>query len=250
MNWGRMELNGDLMSAKLLLIGAVVISIMLLGCTGTPQLPAAQQQQLPAQNPPAIEARTGANAENASVQPQPQKQYTCSLTLTPSVISPGSSTTIGFAVQSGQSVEFTYNCGNETRGISTGGLIAGSRLCQFNIPGNVDVWIKADGVVCAQKTLIVQQPQSAKKCYIDPSSVKSDLANYYYSARVQFSGFSPQDELVWVCDHTTARQVLGGGGAIGMPLYSDIYCDFHSRPENSTIDVSIGNVSCGSISTR
>ena len=233
------------------MIGAVIISVMLLGCTGIPQQPAAQQQ-LPAQNPPAINARTGANVENASAQPQQQKQYACSLTLTPPTISPGSSTDIGFTVQSNENVKFTYNCGNETRGISTGGLITGSRLCQFDTLGNVDVWIKADGVVCAQKTLAVQQPQTAKTCYINPSSVKRDLTNYYYSMRVQFSGFSPQDKLVWVCDYTTTTQALGGSlsGAVGMPLYSDIYCDFHSRPENSAIEVSIGNVSCGSISTR
>jgi len=240
------------MNTKFLLISAVIMSILLLGCIAPPQQSTAQQQQLPAQNAPAINARTGANVENPVVaQPQQQKQYTCFLTLTPSTISPGGSTDIGFAVQSEQKVEFTYNCGSEIRGISTGGLTTGSRLCQFSTPGNVDVWIKADGVVCAQKTLTVQQPQTAKTCYIDPSSVKRDLTNYYYEARVQFSGFSPQDELVWVCDRTTARHTLGGGGsAMGMPLYSDIYCDFKSQPENSAIEVSIGAVSCGSISTR
>jgi hypothetical protein len=228
-------------------MAAVIISILLLGCTGTPQQPATQQQ--PASNPPAINARTGTNVENTSAQPQQQKQYTCSLTLTPSTIDAGSSTDIGFAVQTQESVVFTYNCGDEIREISTGGLTGGSRLCQFNTPGNVDVWIKADGVVCAQETLVVQQPQTAKTCYINQSSVKRDLTNYHYEARVQFSGFSPQDELVWVCDHTTARHTLGGS-TLGMPLYSDIYCYFSSQPENSTIDVSIGNVSCGSISTR
>ena len=244
------------MNTKLLLIATVIISILLLGCTGSQQ-PAAQQQQppaaqqQPAQNPPAINARTGANVENTTAQPQQQKQYTCSLTLTPSTISAGSSTDIGFAVQSKESVVFTYNCGSEIREIATGGLTGGSRLCQFNTPGNVDVWIKADGVVCAQKTLFVQQPQTtAKTCSIDPSSVKRDLTNYYYEARVQFSGFSSQDELVWVCDHTTTRQTLGGAGVMGMPLSIDIYCDFKGQPENSAIEVSIGNVSCGSISTR
>lgn len=241
------------MNTKILLMATVILSILLLGCTAIQQSaaqpPAAQQQ--PVQNPPAINARTGANVENPSVQPQQQpKQYDCTLTLTPSTIDAGSSTEIGFAVQSGQTVKFTYNCGNEIREISSGGLTTGSRLCQFNTPGNVDLWIKADGVVCAQKTLIVQQPQVAKTCYIDQSSVKRDLTNYYYEARVQFSGFSPQDELVWICDHTTARHTLGGDGAIGMPRYSDIYCDFNGRPENSAIDVSIGSVSCGSISTR
>ena len=233
------------------------MSILLLGCTGVPQQPAAQQQQQPAaqqqpvQNPPAINARTGTNVENASAQPQQQTQYSCSLTLTPPAIYAGSSTEIGFAVQSNENVEFTYNCGNETRGISTGGLTTGSRLCQFDAPGTVDVWIKADGVICAQKELTVQQqPQAAKTCYIDPSSVKRDLANYYYEARVQFAGFTPQDKLAWVCDYTTTTQTLGGGSAIGMPLYSDIYCDFSGRPVKDTIDVSIGNVSCGSISTR
>ena len=237
------------MDTKLLLMATLIISILLLGCTGTQQQPAAQPQ--PAQKPPAINARTGANVETTSAQPQRQKHSTCSLTLTPSTIYAGSSTEIGFAVQSKGSVVFTYNCGNEIREISTGGLTGGSRLCQFNSPGNVNVWIKADGVVCAQKTLIVQQPQTtAKTCYIDQSSVKRNLVNYYYEARVQFSGFSPQDVLVWTCDRTTARHTIGGDEAMGMPLYSDIYCDFNGQPTNSAIDVSIGSISCGSISTR
>lgn len=236
------------MNARVLMTAAVIVSIMLLGCAGIQQQPAAQGQ--PAQNPPAIKERTGANVENTPAQPQHQKQYTCSLTLTPPTINAGDSVDIGFAVQSEESVAFTYNCGDEIRGISTGGLTSGSRLCQFNAPGSVEVWIKADGVVCAQKTLVVQQAQTAKTCYIDQSSVKRDLANYYYEARVQFTGFSPQDELVWVCDYTTARQRLGGGGVVGMPLYSDIYCDFNGQPKKDAIEVSIGNVPCGSISTR
>ena len=244
-----------MMDTKLLLIACAIMSVMLLGCTGAPGQPAAQQpgaqQQSPAQNPPAINARTGANVENTTAaQPVQQKQYTCALTLSPSTIDAGSSTEVGFAVQSGQSVAFTYNCGDEVRAISTGGLTSGSRLCQFNTPGSVDVWIKADGVVCAQKTLVVQQPATAKTCSIDQSSVTRDLTNYIYDARVQFTGFSPTDELVWVCDRTTTRHTLGGNGALGMPLYSDIYCDFASQPVSGAITVSIGNVSCGSISTR
>jgi hypothetical protein len=216
------------------------------------QQAAAQQQALPAQNPPAINARTGANIENATTQPQQQKQFTCSLTLNPSTINLSGSTEVGFAVQSEQKVVFTYNCGSDIREISSGGLTTGYRLCQFNTPGSVDVWIKADGVVCAQKTLTVQQPQVTKTCYIDPSSVKRDLANYYYAMRVEFRGFSPQDKMVWICDYTTTTKTLGGdiSGSVGMPLYSDIYCDFNGQPVKDTIDVSIGNVSCGSISTR
>jgi len=243
------------MNTKILLAASAIVSILLMaGCIAIPIQSSEQQQsavqQQPEQNEPAINARTGTNVENAAVWPQQQKQYTCALTLNPSIITPGSSTEIGFAVQSEQKMEFTYNCGNEIREISTGGMTSGFRLCQFDTPGNVDVWIKADGVVCAQKTLLVQEDPAAKTCYIDQSSVKQDLANYNYEARVHFTGFSPQDELVWICDRTTARHPLGGSGAAGMPLYSDIYCDFAGRPENSNIDVSIGSTSCGSISTR
>jgi len=254
-----MEIEGDLMNTRFLLMATLVMTILLLGCT-IPQQPAvrqqqdaAQQQQQPEQNMPAINARTGANVENTAVPPAqaPPKQYTCSLTLNPSTIAPGGSTEIGFAVQSEQKVAFTYNCGNEIREISSGGLTSGFRLCEFYTSGNIDVWIKADGVVCAQKTLVVQPSQAAKTCYIDQSSVKRDLANYVYDARVHFTGFTPQDELVWICDRTTTNHPLGGGGAaMGMPLYSDIYCDFTARPVNDAIEVSIGSVSCGSISTR
>lgn len=233
------------MDTKLLLIASVIISFMLLGCTS-----ASQQQPPPSQNTAAIDARTGANTVNATPLPPQQKQYTCALTLNPSTINAGSSTEVGFSVQSAQNVAFTYSCGNETRDISTGGLTSGSRLCQFGAPGSVEVWIKADGAICAQETLTVVQPQSAKTCYINQSSVSRDLAGHHYAARVQFTGFSPQDKLVWICDRTTATHTLGGDGTYGMPLYSDIYCDFPGVPQMDSIDVSIGNVSCGSISTR
>lgn len=238
-------------NAKLFLVAVavVIVSILLLGCISAPQQPAQ-----PAQNPPSINARTGANVEPPTILPQEQtpaqKKYTCSLTLNPATIDAGSSTQIGFAVHSDANPSFTYNCGDEIREISTGGLTTGFRLCQFNSPGNVEVWIKADGTTCAQQTLTVQQAQIAKTCSIDQSSVQRDLTNYYYDAMVQFSGFSPQDELMWICDYTTATKKLGGGGAAGMPLYTNIYCDFTGQPVSGTIEVSIGNVSCGSISTR
>ena len=249
------------MSTEFLLMASAIMSLLLLGCASQCNSPNCTNGSFcigincsgaqPAQTPPAINARTGANAENATIQAVQPKQHTCALTLNPSTINPGDSTEIGFAVQSEQKVEFTYNCGSDIRVISTGGLTSGFRLCQFDTPGNIDVWIKEDGAVCAQKTLVVRQAQTAKTCYIDQTSVKRDLANYVYEARVQFTGFAPQDELVWVCDRTTTRHPLGGGGAaMGMPLYSDIYCDFTSRPTSGSIDVSIGSVSCGSISTR
>jgi hypothetical protein len=239
---------------------SAVLFILLLGCTGTQQQPPTQQQSGVAaqeqannastgQTSPEINARTGANVENLTSPPQQQEQATCSLNLTPSTISPGGFTDIGYSVQSNDNnVVFTYNCGNQTLAISSGGLTNGFKLCQFDTPGNVDIWIKANGVVCAQQTLSVSQPTSNETCYIDPNSVTRDLVNHDYSAAVHFSGFPPQDVLTWTCDQTTATHVLGGS-ASGMPLYTNIYCDFTGQPTSGAIEVSIGNVSCGSIST-
>ena len=183
-----------------------------------------------------------------------EKEYTCSLEISPATITAGSSTDISISVYTPDRVEFEYNCGNDVRGITTGGLSKLTRLCQFNDVGVVNVWVKADGKICAQKTLIVKPretlSQVAKTCSIDSASVKRDLSSYYYEAKVNFAGFSAQDEIVWTCDYTVATQKLGDGGLFVDSRSKVISCDYDDRPVKESITVSVGNMNCGTISTR
>ncbi|HIH18699.1 TPA: hypothetical protein HA225_01855 [Candidatus Micrarchaeota archaeon] len=252
------------MELKALIFVLGLISLLAFGCAaaqglgGNSQGPSVYGQPAPPGSPNATTAqveRTGTGA-NPGVGAQPgetseKSQSSCSLALSPQSIYAGDSTEVGFSVYSSQNSIFTFNCGEEIREISTGGLISGSRMCQFNSPGEQTVWIKEGERVCAEAKLVVKDKQLApKNCYINESTVKRDLGNYYYETRVHFSGFSPDDELKWVCDYTVTRKKLGGDSVMGMPLYSDIYCDFSKSPYKDSIIVSIGEITCGSISTR
>lgn len=190
---------------------------------------------------------TGEPGENAT---QGGSATTCRLELNPSTIRAGESTDISFAVSAGAPVEFTYNCGEEIRGISTGGMTGGSRLCQFKTPGQVAVWIKADGKVCAQQALNVLGSDSNKTCSIDQGSIEKNLQDYTYKFTVYFDGMSLEDKIVWNCDRTTATKGLYGDPTMGMTRSEILSCDFNSRPLKDTMEVSVGGVPCGTVSTR
>lgn len=250
------------MTGKLLLALSVLSMFLAFGCVVIQQPQPAQPvqgNQQPSQgnvqSPPAVNERTGA-AVSPDETPKPPEslnntQTTCALTLTPDIIFAGDSTEIGFSISTKGDTAFTYNCGNETRGISTGGLTNGVRLCQFNDAGAQAVWIKADNEVCAQQMLTVKPRNlSPRNCNIDESSIVRNLQDYTYQATVNFDGFEPTDNLTWVCDFTTAKKTIGGDPVLGMPKYSIISCDYSSTPRKDNIDVSIAGVPCGSISTR
>ena len=265
------------MKFAFLIMAAAVLSLLLLGCTGQ-QASSSQPNSAPSPNPqappsqhpkdvtPALN-KTNATAAPPAQQPnntpqapasnntpaQPKKSYTCSLTLDPSTIQRGGTTEIGYSVYAESNVKFTYNCGNETLGISTGGLTAGSRLCEFYTPGEGTVWIKADGVVCAEKNLTVLQEgqsQAAKKCWIDETTLDRGSQSYHYAVTVYYEGFSETDAMAWICDNTTATSVLGPGPFGGMSTMKRISCDYPQRPEKDYMEVSIGKTPCGRLSTR
>lgn len=255
------------MPGKLQLPLALLIASMLLafGCVVIQQ-PAqiAQGNQQPlkqppapgnVQSPPAVNERTGAAVSpNETLKPSEsldKTQTTCALTLNPDTIFAGDSTEIGFSVSTKGDAAFTYSCGGETMGISTGGLTNGVRLCQFKEAGEQIVWIKADGEVCAQKILAVKPRSLApRNCRIDESSIVRNLQDYTYQATVYFDGFEPNDSLTWTCDFTTAKKTIGGDPVLGMPKYSIISCDYTAQPRKDTIAVSVAGVPCGTISTR
>jgi hypothetical protein len=43
---------------------------------------------------------------------------------------------------------------------------------------------------------------------------------------------------------------LSGDAALGMPRYDIIYCDYPETPRKGAIEVFVGGVACGNISTR
>lgn len=196
--------------------------------------------------------RTGTGvAPDAGSNRPPSGQISCTLKLDPQEIAPGGYALVSYDTYSEREVRFTYNCGEQVTAISNGGLVSGAKLCQFNKSGRQQVWIKAGGIICAQANLTVGQvPDSFMNCYVNQSSMRRNLEDYYYSARVQFSGFSAGAVLEWRCGSTTANKTLNEALGAGMPLYEEIYCDFPERPGSDAIPVSISGFSCGAIPTR
>ena len=234
---------------KLVILAIVVCSLLLLGCTGTPapSQPSANGQQPPAGSNQQAANTAGQAQGGNTVQPAPAQDYTCALTLTPGTITAGGASDIGYSVSAQSDHTFTFNCGDEIREISTGGLTTGTRLCTFNTAGSIAVWIKADGNVCAQKTLVVLPREQGESCNVTLTS--RDDSSHTYKFRVNFKGFAPTDSILWICDYTGTTKVIGGSEN-GQWLYQDLYCDYVSTPVMDTINVSIAGVDCGTISTR
>lgn len=239
---------------KSVLIVLIACALLIFGCTASPSpaQPAGNQQAAPSQ-PSATGQQPPAGSEqepvaNATAPLQEQEQdYTCALSLSPATIYGGESTDVGFSVSAKSSHVFTFNCGDEIREISTGGLTTGSRLCQFNTEGNVSVWIKADGRVCAMKTLTVLPRAQGRSCNVSLTS--KDDSTHVYNFRVNFKGFEPSDNITWVCDFTTTTKGIGGSKS-GQWLYQDLSCDYVDVPRKDVIGISIAGVECGQISTR
>lgn len=248
---------------KFAVFALIAAALLLLGCAAS-QPGTGEQGQQPAagaQNPqekttpPQQKELTGTGTQPESqpvetqVPPAQKKLYTCALTLSPETIQAGQSTDIGFSVSTKDNVVFTYNCGDEVREISTGGLTGGSRLCQFNTAGTVQVWIKADGEVCAQKLLTVR-PNVPSNANCSVNLTGRNAESDYYEMRVDFTGFAPEENITWTCDYTTINRMIGGTAVVGMPLYEIISCDYSEKPRKDFIEVFVGGLKCGQVSTR
>lgn len=159
-----------------LLLAAIACAFLLLfGCIAAPAQPGnqtgAQQNQSvggeawkapapqdKASQSQAVAERTGAAVDSRNTsQQQGALKIACSLLLLPERIYAGETVEVAYNTYSSGGARFTFNCGGKETGISSGGLASGSRLCQFNQTGEIAVWIKADGTVCAQKALYVLQ---------------------------------------------------------------------------------------------
>ena len=234
---------------------AVLAAMMLVlaGCASQQQGAVGQQASGGANNVGTgqqAQKTVGTVVKTSTGKVAPEPEVTCAIVLSPQKIYARESTDISYKVYSSGNTKFTYNCGDEIRSISSGGLITGSRICQFNSPGNQAVWIKADGELCAVKNLeVVETSLAPRRCWINESSIIVRPADFYYSATVYYEGFAENDTLTWVCDRTTATTKLGSGAFGGTGKMRDIYCDYSAKPEKD-IKVTIGEISCGSISTQ
>jgi hypothetical protein len=256
---------GGHVDMKLLI--ALPLLILLFGCViAQEQSPSQPPAQSPSATPPSqwdgAPGPSSANQSDNSPSPQTPLQplptpgkpvYTCSLSLDSQTINAGGSTTINWDVYSPENTVFTYNCGNETRSIATGGMSSGFRICEFDAPGETIVWIKADGVICAQQTLTVEgsAPSATKACSIDKSSIEQRLDDYYYSANVEYSGFAPDDLVVWSCASSYSAQTrVGGDDKLGPTTSKHIFYDFKEKPPCAYIKVTVGGMDCGGIPTN
>ncbi|MCX6773004.1 MAG: hypothetical protein NTV88_04510 [Candidatus Micrarchaeota archaeon] len=182
------------------------------------------------------------------VQTEPKKQYTCSLTLTPSTIEAGHSTDVGFSVATKDNVIFTYDCGSEKREIATGGLTGGERLCDYAQPGTYTVSIYADGVPCASQMLTVQTvpgTTAGKSC--SANLTKSDIGTHYYEITAYFDGFPSTDSIKWICDYTTTESGIETAGNLGTSRQKTLTCQYTDKPAHNYIDVYVGGILCNRV---
>jgi hypothetical protein len=203
-------------------------------------------------NPGTQERLGGAQNLNVSAAPTTPTRITCSVTVSPQMAYQNAQVYEEVAVYSDAPVNFTFNCGNQTKRASLGGLSGTANFCTFSQPGNQTIWVAANGNICANTTVdilpvAVATAAPAQVCTINPGSISYDLSRHIYSAIADFSGFGPSDILAWTCGSTVSTTSFVGSPS--MPSQAPVYCIFSSTPSSGEINVTMGGVSCGSIPT-
>jgi len=234
--------------ARLAVLSALcaVAMLLLMGCASEPK-PKEGVQGIVVQNAEGLLGQVQPAGNNATAQ-QPQ-DISCTLDVPAASALVGEQVSVVLKSSFQGSAQFDLACGNETRHLLSENTLVYETSCKFGTPGAQKVTAAANGKECASKTVQVLGKANGT-CSIDAASVERDLQAHYYKWTVRFDGFSPGDEIVWVCDSTVSRMKLAGDPIWGMPRMETLSCNFPSTPKNDAITVSVGGVACGQVSTR
>jgi len=231
---------------------AVACALLLSGCVSEPK-PTEGVQGIVVQS---AEGLIG-EIQPAKTEPQPevhpqnatQERINCTLAVKQPVIVAGEQVDITLNSRFQGSAIFDLACGDETRRLVSDDTLTLETKCRFDAPGTHTIVVNANGRECASATVEVRK-KAGGTCSIDSASIERDFSSYYYKWTVYFDGFSDGDVLKWVCGNTVASKRITSDPIWGMPRLEVLSCDFPSAPAEDYIDVSIGGVLCGKVSTR
>ena len=177
-----------------------------------------------------------------------RKYYRCGISASPSTLLPGESTIAYFSTYSADKYAvFSYTCANETIGIGNG-MQTGYKLCKYDAEGNYTLRVFVDGVQCASSTVTVKKQTAVQKCTINNESMRKDGLRYF--ASVSFEGFESNDSVTWNCGNLQNSQQIGIDSNYAVSKKAYVRCEFEGPANVQNINVSVGNVKCGSIQTE
>ncbi len=195
----------------------------------TPGLPVQIQNTTPVMPP--VQATYG----NATYDPTNGRvrSKSCAVSVQPTSIYAGQEATVYLYAYSASNEQISYLCGDEERVQGYGGLFQDQRVCQFNTPGSIKVWVALDGQTCASAPLEVLDPvlgnSTTPACNLIEDSRSSAPINGLraYSAKVMLKNYEPNATISWDCGWKkfTRRvgDVIAGNPATGTLILSCQY---------------------------
>jgi len=220
---------------------AAVTMLLFFGCVSDPKPTEGIQGKLVQNAEGLIGEVQPANTEGPAIN--------CTLAVKQSSIVVGEQVDIALNSSFAGRVRFDIICGEETKYLISENTLTLETNCMFDTPGDYNVTVKANEHECASANVEVRKKANGT-CSIDSASIERDLASFYYKWNVNFDGFSDGDVLTWVCDNTVAKKKISSDPVWGMPRFDILSCDFPGKPRGDEINVSIGGVPCGKVSTK
>ena len=82
-------------------------------------------------------------------------KHSCALFLSSSTVNSGQSVVVSFNVYSPEKRQLLFKCGENDVSLSADGMVEMGKVCRFDTPGEIEVYVKLNGETCAAKTLRV-----------------------------------------------------------------------------------------------
>lgn len=86
---------------------------------------------------------------------QARGKRSCALFLSSSTINAGQSVVVSFNAYSPEKSQLLFKCGENDVSMTANGMVEVGKVCRFDTPGEIEVYVKLDGETCASKTLRV-----------------------------------------------------------------------------------------------
>lgn len=225
-----------------------------------PPLSPNQTNPAPSPSGPPSAKNSSESDVSGTARPDPiggrMRTKTCSIELLPDRIYAGQEATVRLYAYSANNERISYLCGDEERTQGYGGLFQDERICHFDTPGQVNVWLALDGVICATAPLQVL-PADGSPSAEPPSCTVLEGTRFVgmkeglrtYEARVQFSNFPANANLSWDCQGRKFTRTLSS--VTGQPPLSGalvVSCQYTFDPgPMRSLPVTIDNDYCGSL---
>lgn len=180
-------------------------------------------------------------ADLASIKPAGKQS--CSIVSQPSRITAGQTASLTVkAYVTEERSNLSYLCGTTEINERASGFVDTGKLCKFDKPGTVELYVKVNGEVCATRTLTVFA--KAKDCSVYGSKYRFENGEHVYSATVTGRGYSGNDQLRYTC-----FGMPNGLSVRNIPNSTDfattIECRSASEKLSASVPVTLGGDACG-----